>query len=152
MEHEATARIERPVSAVYNQWTQFESFPEFMQGVKSVKQLDSTTTEWDVEIAGVKRGFTADIIEQRPDSLIHWRSRTEPMHEGRVSFTPLGDATDVRLWMNFHPDGVVEQFGDKLGLVAGRVEGDLDRFKNFIEQGGTTLDSRVTHDVEGMRP
>ena len=151
MEHEATVRIERPVSAVYNQWAQFESFPEFMQDVRSVTQLDGTTTEWDVEIAGVQRSFTADIIEQRSDSLIHWRSRTEPMHEGRVSFTPLGDATDVRLWMTFQPEGLVEQLGDKLGVVQGRVEGDLDRFKNFIEQRDPAVPSSVTHDVEGIR-
>ncbi len=169
MEHEAHTRVERPVSTVYNQWTQFESFPEFMQGVNKVTQLDPATTEWDVEIAGVQRGFTADIIDQQPDRLIHWRSRTEPMHEGRVSFTPEGDATDVRLWLNFEPDGVIEQLGDKLGFVQGRVEGDLDRFKHFIEQRGdatgafrdsmpagdidsSALDSPVTHDVKGIRP
>jgi uncharacterized membrane protein len=122
------------VSTVYNQWTQFESFPAFMQGVNKVTQLDGSTTQWDVEIAGVKREFTAEIVEQRPDRTIHWRSRTEPLHEGRVNFLAQGDATDVTLWLNFQPDGVVEKLGDKLGFVKGRVEGDLDRFKTFIEQ------------------
>ncbi|MCZ3389066.1 MAG: SRPBCC family protein [Actinomycetia bacterium] len=167
MEHEAHTRVERPVSTVYNQWTQFESFPEFMQGVNKVTQLDPATTEWDVEIAGVERAFTADIIDQQPDRLIHWRSRTEPMQEGRVSFTPAGDATDVSLWLNFEPNGVVEQLGDKLGLVQGRVEGDLDRFKHFIEarehatdawrgsipsDQNAGLNSPVTHRVEGNQP
>lgn len=170
MEHEAQTKVDRPVSTVYNQWTQFESFPEFMQGVTKVTQLDDATTEWNVEIAGVERAFTADIIDQQPDRLIHWRSRTEPVHEGRVTFAPLGEATDVKLWLNFQPDGVIEQAGDKLGFVQNRVEGDLDRFKSFIEQRGdatgsfreslpsndtdsvTVLDSPLTHDVKGQRP
>ena len=141
MEHEAHTRVDRPVSTVYNQWTQFESFPEFMQGVNKVTQLDDATTQWDVEIAGVEREFTAEIVEQRPDRSIHWRSQTEPLHEGRVSFAPQGDATDVTLWLNFQPDGVIEQLGDKLGFVKTRVEGDLDRFKHFIEQRGDATDA-----------
>lgn len=166
MEHEARTRVERPVSTVYNQWTQFESFPAFMQGVNKVTQLDDATTQWDVEIAGVHREYTAEIVEQRPDRAIHWRSRTEPQHEGRVSFVPLGEATDVTLWLNFQPDGVIEQLGDKLGFVKGRVEGDLDRFKQFIEQREhatdawrgsipsapdqlSGLDRPVTHRIEG---
>jgi uncharacterized membrane protein len=165
MEHEAHTRVERPVSTVYNQWTQFESFPAFMQGVNKVTQLDDSTTHWDVEIAGVAREFTAEIIEQRPDRTIHWRSITEPLHEGRVSFMPQGEATDVTLWLNFQPDGVIEQLGDKLGFVKSRVEGDLDRFKHFSEQredattgwrgsipsSGTQAsaqDSPVTHTIE----
>lgn len=169
MEHEAHTRVERPVSTVYNQWTQFESFPAFMQGVNKVRQLDPATTGWDVEIAGVERAFIADIVEQQPDRLIHWRSRTEPMHQGRVSFTAEGDATDVSLWLSFEPDGIVEQLGDKLGFVQSRVEGDLDRFKTFIERRENEtdawrgsipanpdqvagLDSPVTHRTEGDRP
>ncbi|MEO8107425.1 MAG: SRPBCC family protein [Actinomycetes bacterium] len=141
MEHEAHTRVERPLSTVYNQWTQFESFPAFMQGVNKVTQLDDATTQWDVEIAGVEREFTAEIVEQRPDRTIHWRSITEPLHEGRVNFAPQGDATDVTLWLNFQPDGVIEQLGDKLGFVKGRVEGDLDRFKQFIEQRDHATDA-----------
>jgi uncharacterized membrane protein len=133
MEHEAQTRVERPLPTVYNQWTQFEAFPMFMEGVKSVRQLDDSTTEWDVEIAGVERHFTADIVAQHPDQLIRWRTRDEPVHEGEVSFHPAGDGTDVRLWMSFEPEGFTEQVADKLGFVKGRVEGDLERFKSFIE-------------------
>ena len=133
MEHQARTLVDRPVSTVYNQWTQFESFPQFMEGVNSVRQIDDTTTQWDVEVAGVKRSFTADIVVQEPDQQIRWISRDEPAHQGGVSFTPHGAETEVSLWMKFEPEGVVEKAGDALGFVQRRVEGDLDRFKSFIE-------------------
>lgn len=134
MEHQASALIERPISTVYNQWTQFESFPQFMEGVNQVKQLDDTTTQWDVEIAGVNRQFTADIVTQEPDRRIRWVTRDEPAHEGQVSFQPRGTGTEVTLAMSFEPQGVVEKAGDALGFVQRRVEGDLERFKSFIEE------------------
>jgi uncharacterized membrane protein len=133
MEHQARTLVDRPVSTVYNQWTQFETFPEFMEGVNSVQQLDDSTTRWDVEVAGVKRSFVADIVDQQPDQRIRWASREQPVNEGEVRFTPHGAETEVTLWMNFEPEGVVEKAGDKLGLVQHRVEGDLERFKSFIE-------------------
>jgi uncharacterized membrane protein len=133
MEHKARTLVDRPVSTVYNQWTQFESFPEFMEGVNNVRQLDDTTTQWDVEIAGVRRSFTADIVVQDPDQQIRWASRDEPVHQGQVSFEPRGAETEVSLWMKFEPEGVVEKAADSLGFVQRRVEGDLDRFKSFIE-------------------
>ncbi len=133
MEHQARTLVDRPVSTVYNQWTQFETFPEFMEGVNSVQQLDDSTTRWDVEIAGVKRSFVADIVDQQPDERIRWASREEPLNEGEVRFSPRGDETEVTLWMKFEPEGVIEKAGDKLGFVQHRVEGDLDRFKSFIE-------------------
>ena len=133
MEHQARTLVDRPVSTVYNQWTQFESFPQFMEGVNSVRQIDDTTTQWDVEVAGVKRSFTADIVVQEPDQQIRWVSRDEPVHQGGVFFEPHGTETEVSLWMKFEPEGVVEKAGDALGFVQRRVEGDLDRFKSFIE-------------------
>jgi uncharacterized membrane protein len=133
MEHEARIVVDRPLSVTYNQWTQFEDFPQFMEGVNRVQQLDDASTEWAVEIAGVEKTFTADIVDQRPDQHIGWRSRTEPIHEGRVDFTQKPDGTEVALWMNFEPEGFVEAAGDKLGFVQRRVEGDLGRFKEFIE-------------------
>ena len=133
MDHSARTLVERPVSTVYNQWTQFETFPEFMEGVNNVQQLDDSTTRWDVEIGGVERSFIADIVEQKPDDHIRWETRTEPSHQGEVRFVPQGDGTEVTLWMNFEPEGWVEKAGDSLGFVQHRVEGDLERFKSFIE-------------------
>ena len=133
MEHQARTLVDRPLSTVYNQWTQFESFPEFMQGVSRVEQIDDSTTRWDVEIAGVKRSFIADIVEQQPDRKIRWVSRDDPLHEGEVQFAPHGPETEVSLRMSFEPEGLVEKAGDTLGFVQRRVEGDLDKFKSFIE-------------------
>ena len=133
MEHQARTLVDRPVSTVYNQWTQFESFPQFMEGVKSVRQIGDSTTQWDVEIGGVERSFTADIISQHPDQEIRWVTRDEPVHEGQVFFEPRGAETEVSLWMRFEPEGFVEKSGDALGFVQRRVQGDLDRFKSFIE-------------------
>jgi uncharacterized membrane protein len=137
MEHQARTVVDRPLSAVYNQWTQFESFPAFMEGVKSVRQIDDSTTYWDVELGGVHREFTADIVAQQPDREIRWVTRDEPAHEGRVQFEPRGEETEVSLWMKFEPQGFVEKSGDALGFVQRRVEGDLDRFKTFIENRPT---------------
>lgn len=137
MEHQARTLVDRPVSTVYDQWTQFEAFPAFMDGVNRVQQLDDTTTQWDVEIAGVKRSFVADIVEQRPDQKIRWATRDEPAHEGEVRFESRDGETEVSLWMSFEPDGWLEKAGDKLGFVQHRVEGDLDRFKSFIEERTT---------------
>ena len=133
MEHQARTLVDRPVSTVYNQWTQFESFPEFMEGVKSVQQIDDATTRWDIEVAGVERSFTADIVAQHPDQEIRWATRDAPVHEGQVYFEPRGAETEVTLWMRFEPEGLVEKTGDALGFVQRRVQGDLDRFKTFIE-------------------
>lgn len=141
MEHQARTLVERPVSAVYNQWTQFETFPQFMEGVNRVEQLDDSTTRWDVEIAGVKRSFIADIVEQQPDQKIRWVSRDEPAHEGEVNFSPHGPETEVSLRMSFEPDSLIEKTGDKLGFVQHRVESDLDRFKSFIEDRPTPTGS-----------
>lgn len=137
MEHEARTLVDRPVSTVYNQWTQFESFPEFMEGVSSVTQLDETSTRWDVEVGGVQRSFVADIVEQKPDDRISWRTRNEPSHHGEVRFIPRDAGTEVTLWMAFSPEGWVEKVGDRLGFVQHRVEGDLGRFKTFIESQAT---------------
>lgn len=133
MEHQARTLVDRPVSTVYNQWTQFETFPQFMEGVNRVQQLDDSTTQWDVEIAGVKRSFIADIVDQRPDEVIRWVTRDEPQHEGEVLFAPHGPETEVALRLRFEPEGLTEQVADKVGFVKHRVEGDLDRFKSFIE-------------------
>lgn len=122
----------------YNQWTQFEEFPRFMEGVESVEQLDDRHLKWQVDIAGLDSEFEAEITEQSPDQRIAWRSRSGVDQGGVVTFHPLDDSnTRVTLQIVFEPEGAVEQIADKLGVVSGRVKGDLNRFKDFIESRGT---------------
>lgn len=123
-----------PVSVAYNQWTQFESFPQFMEGVKSVEQLDDKRLKWRAEIGGAEREWTADIIEQLPDERIAWRSTSGKQNDGVVTFTPLGpDKTRIELRIDYDPEGITENVGQALGVVDARVRGDLERFKKFIE-------------------
>jgi len=126
-----------PVATAYNQWTQFESFPQFMAGVEEIRQTSDTTTHWKTKIAGVKREFDAAIIEQIPDRKIAWASQ-DMAHSGEVTFEPVGAGkTRVTAKMTFKPEGLVESAGDKLGLVEHRMSGDLERFKEFIEGRGS---------------
>jgi len=133
-----TIDVDRDVRTVYNQWTQFEEFPRFMEGVDRVQQTDDRHLHWEVDIVGVDREFDAEITEQTPDQRIAWRSRTGVDQGGVVTFHPLNDEqTRVTLQLTFEPEGLVEQAGDTLGLVAARVKGDLKRFKEFIESRGS---------------
>ncbi|MET7864932.1 SRPBCC family protein [Micromonospora taraxaci] len=126
-----------PVRTAYDQWTQFEEFPEFMEGVQEVRQLSDTMTHWKVDIAGVKREFDAEITEQLPDERVAWRSTDGTQQAGVVTFHRLDtDKTRVTLQLEFEPHGVVEQAGDKLGIVDRRAKGDLERFKTYIERRG----------------
>lgn len=129
--------VERPISTVYNQWTQFEDFPRFMEGVESVRQLDDVQLHWKASIGGVEREWDAMIVEQEPDRIISWQNATGATNRGVVTFTPLGpEQTRIDLHLEFEPDGAVEQVGDKLGVVSRRAKGDLQRFKGFIEGRG----------------
>jgi uncharacterized membrane protein len=129
--------VEVPVTAAYNQWTQFETFPKFMEGVDRIEQVTDTRTHWVTNIGGVKREFDAEITDQKPDQRVAWQSIDEPRQAGVVTFQPLGAAsTRVNVQMDYDPEGVVEKAGDKLGVVERRVQGDLDRFKRFIESRG----------------
>jgi uncharacterized membrane protein len=126
-----------PVRTAYNQWTQFEEFPRFMEGVSEIKQLTDSMTHWKTEIAGVKREFDAKITEQLPDERVAWTSTEGSQQAGVVTFHRLDEAhTRVTVQMEFDPEGFVEQAGDKLGVVDRRVKGDLKRFKDFIEERG----------------
>ena len=126
------------VSTAYNQWTQFEEFPRFMEGVESVEQIDDRRLRWKVDIAGIDREFEAEITEQTPDQRIAWRSRTGVDQGGVVTFHALDDDhTRVTLQMDLEPEGVVEQVGDKMGVVSARTKGDLKRFKEFVEERGS---------------
>ena len=129
--------VDLPVSTVYNQWTQFEEFPKFMSGVESVTQLDDKRLHWVAEIAGAREEWDAEIIDQEPDSRIAWRAITGTTNDGVVTFESLGpDSTRVTLELDVEPEGLKEQIGERLGFVSKQVEGDLKRFKEFIESRG----------------
>jgi uncharacterized membrane protein len=126
--------VERPVTTVYNQWTQFEDFPQFMEGVEKIEQIDDAKTHWVTEIGLVEREFDAEITEQVPDERISWRAMGDTKHAGSVRFEPVGaDKTTVKLSMSYAPDGFVEKVGDVLNVQKKRAEGDLKNFKEFIE-------------------
>jgi uncharacterized membrane protein len=129
--------VDVPVRTAYDQWTQFEEFPRFMDGVKQVRQLDDTTLEWTAEIAGKEKSWQAKIQEQEPDRLITWHSTTGAQNAGRVEFESLGtDRTRVQLTMGVDPEGLIENIGAALGFPERRVRGDLENFKKFIEERG----------------
>jgi uncharacterized membrane protein len=132
----ADTEVDVPVRTAYDQWTQFESFPHFMSGVESVRQLDDTTTHWIVSIAGVKREFDADISDQVPDDHVAWRSTTaEVSHRGRVNFRQISpDRTRIDLTIEWEPEGFVEKAGAALQLDDAQVKRDLHRFKEYIEK------------------
>ena len=134
---EKSIEINVPVRTAYNQWTQFEDFPRFMEGVKHVKQLDETHLHWKAEIGGKVKEWDAEITEQIPDTRIAWRSRDGAQNAGVVTFHRLSDSTSkVMLQMEYDPDGVLENVGDVTGMVSQRVVGDLERFKRYIESRG----------------
>jgi uncharacterized membrane protein len=134
---EKSIEINVPVRTAYNQWTQFEEFPRFMEGVKHVKQLDETHLHWKAEIGGKEKEWDAEITEQIPDTRIAWRSRDGAQNAGVVTFHRLSDSTSkVMLQMEYDPDGIWENVGDVTGMVSQRVVGDLERFKRYIESRG----------------
>ena len=134
---EKSIDVECPISTVYNQWTQFEDFPRFMKGVKKVTQLDDQRLHWEAEIAGKDKEWHARITDQIPDQLIAWQSDGGEYTSGTVNFTPVGpNRTQISLQLTYEPEGFVEKTGDALGVVSSRVEGDLERFKEFIENRG----------------
>ena len=126
-----------PLSVAYNQWTQFEEFPRFMEGVKSVTQTDDTHLHWVAEVGGAERGWVAEITEQHPDERVAWRATSGAENAGVVTFHRIDDGTTrVTLQMDVEPDGLVENVGTALGFLDRRVKGDLQRFKEFIESRG----------------
>lgn len=135
---EESVEVDVPVRTAYNQWTQFETFPEFMGGVERIEQRSDTLTHWVTSVGGVKREFDAQVTEQVPDERVAWTTvEGEARQAGVVTFHRLDDArTKVMLQMEFDPDGLAETVGDKLGVVRKQVTGDLGRFKTFIEERG----------------
>jgi uncharacterized membrane protein len=129
--------VDVPVRVAYDQWTQFEEFPQFMDGVEKVEQLDDTTLRWTAEIAGVKKTWIAKITEQTPDQRIAWTSVEGAKNAGVVTFHRLDDRkTRVTLQLDVEPEGPVESAGDALGFVQRQAKEDLKRFKEFVESRG----------------
>lgn len=135
---EESIDVQVPVSTAYNQWTQFEEFPRFMEGVEEVKQLDDKRLLWRTNIGGKKEEFTAHMTEQVPDTRIAWRSDEGVRNAGAATFHRLSDSTTrIMFQMEYEPEGIIENVGDFMGMTRHRIKGDLERFKDFIETRGT---------------
>jgi uncharacterized membrane protein len=133
-----TIDVNVPLRTAYNQWTQFEEFPRFMEGVEQVRQLGDTTLEWTADVAGQTKSWRATITEQEPDQRVAWTATDGAHNAGVVTFHRLADdRTRVTLQLDVEPEGPVENVGAALGFVQRRVKGDLDRFKEFIESRGS---------------
>ena len=135
---EQSIDVDVPVSTAYNQWTQFESFPQFMKGVDSVTQLTDTLTHWKTSIGGVEREFDAEISEQHPDERVAWHSIDGKTHAGVVTFHRLSDTTTrIMVQIDWETESLAEKIGAAVGVDDAQVKGDLKRFKEFIESRGT---------------
>jgi len=156
---EKSIEVEVPVRTAYNQWTQFEEFPRFMEGVQQVTQLDDKRLRWRADVGGHEKEWEAEITEQRPDESIAWRSRGGAANAGVVTFHRIADArTRVMLQLEYEPEGVNENVGDALGVVSRRVAGDLERFNletRGRETGACRGESRLPgrcHDIGPSKP
>ncbi|HUQ44173.1 MAG TPA: SRPBCC family protein [Candidatus Limnocylindria bacterium] len=135
---EHSVDVEVPVQIAYNQWTQFEEFPRFMNAVDEVRQVDDTHLHWVARVAGQKKEWDAEITEQTPDQRIAWNSTSGARNAGVVTFHRIDDEkTRVMLQLDVEPEGPIETVGTAVGLFEREVAGDLDRFKEFIESRGT---------------
>jgi uncharacterized membrane protein len=134
---ESSIDVDVPVRVAYDQWTQFEEFPRFMDAVESVTQVDDTHLHWSAKIAGVRKEWDAEITQQEPDQRVAWTSTSGATNAGAVDFHRLDDRkTRVTLTMDVEPDGALETVGNAIGVPEREVEGDLKRFKDYIEQRG----------------
>jgi uncharacterized membrane protein len=152
---EKSIEVNVPVNTAYNQWTQFEDFPQFMEGITEVKQLDDTHLHWRAKIAGKEKEWDAEISEQIPDQRIAWRSTSGALNAGVVTFHRIADSTTrIMLQMDYEPEGVTESVGDTAGVFSRRVSGDLERFKQFLESRGRETGAwrgNVQQDSSGTR-
>ena len=131
---EESIDVKVPVRVAYDQWTQFEEFPRFMDGVESVEQIDDTTLHWIAKVGGIRKEWDAEITQQEPDQRVAWKSTSGADNGGSVDFHRLDDElTRITLTMDVEPEGVVEKVGDAVGVPARMVSGDLERFKEYIE-------------------
>lgn len=134
---EETIEVDVPLTTAYDQWTQFESFPEFMKGVESVQQVDDTLTHWKTKVGGVEREFDAEIVEQTPDHKVAWTSIDGKTHAGAVTFEPVNaTCTRVNVRIDWEAESLTEKVGAVVGADDAQVKADLKRFKEFIEKRG----------------
>jgi uncharacterized membrane protein len=139
---EQSIELDVPVRTAYDQWTQFEEFPRFMEGIEEVHQLDDTHLHWVAEVGGQREEWDAEITEQRPDERIAWTSTSGKGNAGVVTFHRLDDRrSKIMLQLDWQPEGMVEKVGSALGHDDRRVKGDLERFKEFIEGRDTPTGS-----------
>jgi len=135
---EQSIDVHVPVHTAYNQWTQFEEFPHFMEGVEEIRQLDDKRLYWRANVGGKEKEWDAVITEQIPDQRIAWKNTTGAQNAGVVTFHHISDnTTRVMLQLEYDPEGIIENVGDTIGVVSSRVKGDLERFKEYIEQRGS---------------
>ena len=135
---EATIDVDVPLTVAYDQWTQFEEFPQFMEGVERVEQVSDKTLDWTAQVAGRTKTWRAEITDQTPDTRIAWKSIEGADNGGAVLFEPLDDGrTRIVLRIDAEPEGPIESVGDALGFLERRVNADLERFKEFIEERRT---------------
>ncbi len=136
---EESVEVEVPVGTAYNQWTQFEEFPQFMSGIDSVRQMDETHLHWVASVGGKSQEWDAEICEQRPDERVAWRATSGKRNGGVVTFHRLSDSRSrVMVQLDYQPEGVVERVGNLVGVDQRRVRGDLQRFKGLIEARGAS--------------
>ncbi len=134
---EESIEVAVPLRTAYDQWTHFETFPSFMDGIKEVRQLDSTHLHWVAELGGRRHEWDAEVTEQKPDERIAWRNTDGKENAGVVTFHRIDDThTKLMVQLDFVPEGILEKIGDALGAADRRVEGDLRRFKELVETRG----------------
>ncbi len=138
---EQSVEVHAPLREVYNQWTQFQQFPAFMEGVEQVTQLDDKHLHWKAKVGGKVQEWDADITEQLPDERIAWRSTSGDMNAGVVTFHYISeDTTRIMLQLEYEPQGALETAGSALGFLDRQVKSDLERFKKLIERQGQATD------------
>jgi uncharacterized membrane protein len=135
---DSVIQVDVPVRTAYNQWTQFEEFPTFMEGVREVHQLGDERLYWKVDVGGEEKEWYARITQQIPDNVVSWESEGGARNDGKVVFRQVDmSKTEIELHMEFEPEGLKEEVGSALQVVSRRVDGDLKRFKDFVESRGT---------------
>ena len=138
---EQSIDLDVPVRAAYDQWTQFEEFPRFMEGVEEIRQLDDRHLHWVAEIGGSRHEWDAEITEQHPDERVAWRNTDGKDNAGVVTFHKLDDEhSRIMVQIDFVPEGIKEKVGAALNAPERQVKGDLERFKELVESGGTSGD------------
>ena len=134
---EQSIEVNVPLQTAYNQWTQFEDFPRFMEGVEEIRQLDDTRLHWVAEVGGQRHEWDAEVTEQKPDERVAWKNTDGKENAGVVTFHRLDeDKTRIMVQLDWLPEGIVEKVGDAIGASDRRVKGDLERFKELVESRG----------------